>query len=559
MRVTRAALLLLVVGLAVYALVARRDSGGSAPSTRAILVEALLPDRTPVAGAVVTVRSVYDSLRAECRTSEGGSCRVELDPRAEVLWIEARTVRHVGVAEVYWPAFEGDRSVAVTLERESWELVSIGGTVVGPGGEPLPQVPVALGDPKLHQSIVRTDHTDAEGSFRFEEVPEGTYFITAEAADLAPATVRVKILEGTPPVRIELHSGATITGRLLGVASDAAQAQRVSAVEIESEDEGLVIRMRGYPPARAQGSLSEGSFRIDRVPPGLFSVFAWIDDARYDGVVRLEEGQPSATVDLIRTIDRKAAAERVRAAPRDLLFRGRVVDAESGEPLAGVEIVRGWRGTKIVSAEDGTFEFEPMASISGWEFHFTHPGYVDHRIEPSSDFSNDPLTVSMQRGSSLAVRLEWSDGLPLDWALLSLVDSSGEEVDEIEISNSVVWDQLPAGEFALRIQTEFGSLELPVRIPGDQVALDLPPMGAVNIRVLDLELDYGEGWLDGVTVEMRPLDSAVSATPVVAAERLRVKGLSPGHWGVDVTSRDGRRWHGSVEISVRRVSNLILR
>jgi uncharacterized GH25 family protein len=102
--------------------------------------------------------------------------------------------------------------------------------------------------------------TDANGMFRMGGLAEGRYSFHASKSGMVRGSVDDVAVGTGIPIRIELGSGGTITGRVLGL-----EPSEMSSVQ--------VVALTGS--ARAQSGVSpDGSFTIDGVAPGSTRVFA---------------------------------------------------------------------------------------------------------------------------------------------------------------------------------------------------------------------------------------------------------------------------------------------
>lgn len=71
-------------------------------------------------------------------------------------------------------------------------LRELEGKVVGLGGEPMPQTPIALFTEDGH-SLVASVISDRQGKFRFDKVEKGLYRVVARVEGLCPANIPVRI------------------------------------------------------------------------------------------------------------------------------------------------------------------------------------------------------------------------------------------------------------------------------------------------------------------------------------------------------------------------------
>src|SRR5262245_24513125 len=210
-------------------------------------------------------------------------------------------------------------------------------------------------------SIVQNAKTDENGRFRFTGVAAGSYFIAALAPGFSSSSdngfgqrnkgVSVSEGENVEDIEIELKRGGVITGRVTDVQGRPLTDESVEITLINKDgtrqrsynsinnemyiiDDLGVYRVYGLPEgrylvsvgyARVAGMMSTHPYRI--FYPRTFHPDA-TDESRAK-VIEVAEGSVTTGVDIVVGIKRT----------HDIA--GRVVNADTGQPVAGVELAFG--------------------------------------------------------------------------------------------------------------------------------------------------------------------------------------------------------------------------
>ena len=165
------------------------------------------------------------------------------------------------------------------------------GRAVGPDGAPAPGVTLLLRPVERGEEQAYTGASGLDGSFRFTGVADGTYRLLGFGGGFARTDLPGDLLVAGRPVQgieLQLARGATLTGRIRGLAPEEARGVQVHA---ESSQAG------GFPdPVRLS---KEGTYRIPSLSPGVWEVIATTRDERTaKGVVTIGPGLEDASLDL---------------------------------------------------------------------------------------------------------------------------------------------------------------------------------------------------------------------------------------------------------------------
>jgi protocatechuate 3,4-dioxygenase beta subunit len=318
---------------------------------------------------------------------------------------------------------------AQTRERNA---ATVSGRVVLKG-EPARNVLVYLqpnnSPPSNPESYLRA-RTDDDGKFRIAGLAAGAYgvvalapgFITSNAPRLQDKTINVSEGENIENIDFELKQGGVITGRVTDSQGRPLADERVTLSRLDKNNrpqsdnfygrnfEMFMTDDRGV--YRIYG-LGEGRYLVSAGAPqssgmvsygGTFYPRTFHPDAATESeakAVEVSEGSESANIDITVSDPKKTRA-----------VSGRVINAETGKPVAGVEITWGliyedgkrigswgWNGDK--SKANGEFNLKGMA-----------PGKyaVFPRGNSENRFFGDPVTCDLSDGDASGVEIKVRQG-----------------------------------------------------------------------------------------------------------------------------------------------------
>lgn len=262
----------------------------------------------------------------------------------------------------------GEAGDAIVLERLSlmpgeelvkrWDLtrvVAIEGVVVDGAGAPLRDAQVVLMlSGKSFRSIrdtppLQTARTGEDGRFAFAGVPEGDYRVhhvarrsRGEAADSVGVGVRYD--EPLDPVRVVVHSGVSLRGRLVAPNGDPVP--------------NALLYARNGSVVASDRTADDGTFDLHPLIAGECSImisFAAIDST----------GAALAAPERLTAV---APAEGVEfALVLAGTIEGRLVDAETGEPVLGMIMVQRahGEGRRGIRTSKGSAEFAYDSLVPG--------------------------------------------------------------------------------------------------------------------------------------------------------------------------------------------------
>lgn len=420
------------------------------------------------------------------------------------------------------------------------------GSVYGVDPDSLAGVRITA-SPNGRLALPRSSRVDYRGAYRVEGLAAGSWTVTAAIESGRQAVEEVTIGAGEREVRLDLDLGGdghAVAGRILLGGRPLAGAR----VSLDGRDR---------PSSAVASSDQEGRFRFAGLSSGSYnlavidrSTFAVVDSRRIE-----VDGDLELQLDV-------AGSE----------ITGRVVDGETGAPLAGVAVRLEATGHEI------RLPFHPRATTDeAGHFLFRRVAAGDYRLRAEEDgYAPAAATLSL------------ADGLPADGVELKLAPTRGLTLDvrsslgsppaQVRVAalppgplppgappvavfsgreatgenGRVHLDRLPPGTWRLLVAGEgLARVAVEATVPGPPLTVHLEPGASLDLFVPSLAGT-------GRTGSARLL--AADGTPWVGfdwlgrlhvdweltAGRTRVDQLPAGRWSVEVTAPDGSRLTANV-------------
>jgi hypothetical protein len=287
----------------------------------------------------------------------------------------------------------------------------------------------------------RTAFTGKGGAYRLEGCDPGKSRIVATAKHRAPNSREVEIGPGLGAVDFRLEPGGTIRVRVL--------------------DE------KGQPVPRAALSLRQMSqdldlFEFDQAPRETDGDGVWQWDEAPDAGLMASISRPNGMTLFNRPLVARNE-EYVFRVPRPLTISGKVVDAETKQPIQKFRADEGylWNGqlslieAKPVASSEGRYEIHQIYQQSGHVVRVLADGYlpaVSRKIE--SDEGNVTVDFELIRGKSVAARVLTPDGVPAAGARVVLATPN----DQFVVREGIL--EQSAGNASVRQTDEAGQVRL---------------------------------------------------------------------------------------------------
>jgi len=236
---------------------------------------------------------------------------------------------------------EAGGSAEVTLVVETREA-SISGVVVDASGGPVADAyirakRVSDSDAASAKGSVRSARwggwdrqplmSDTDGSFTVEGLSEGSYTVWAIRRSGGEGYVE-NVSTGSDGVTVQLQDTASVRGR---VAASAGSVPQRFELQVRDEATGF-YRSESF-------FATDGKFVIEELPPGTLFISATSGEGSGDTEVIVEAGAEKAGV--------KIELQNL------VTVKGRVVDAETGEPVAGVRVMMSRKKGRVQYRGDG--------------------------------------------------------------------------------------------------------------------------------------------------------------------------------------------------------------
>lgn len=426
--------------------------------------------------------------------------------------------------------------------------------------------------------------TGTDGRFRLAAVANELYRLEVTLEGFVPW--EKEVAAGNKALRVVMSRGRIVLGRVVGQEGQPLVGVKLSLIKSE-ETRGFMPSFRGRgtaPKALVVASDEEGRFRFERVGAGSYHVDgAAPGHAPYRQLaVRIPAG--SGTVDL--------GSLKLET---DVSVTGRVVDA-AGAPVAGTSIKvegRAWQpGEDGANSEEMAmirrFQRRTMMGAGGQEAPADEvqtdaegsfvvgglsegervtvvaerEGYAPARVVAVEAPNAEPLTLVLQRKSSVAGVVVDESGRPVAGAMVSVQESDSSRSGSSQrffISGMPGDDVRPTDESGRfeRANLRPGRVQVSAEAPGfapQNLWVEVPP--GARVDGVRLELARGgivEGrvsWADGAPVpmafvmKMTPdmIFSTTSSDSETDEEgHYRLSGVAPGEWFFECHTSGGKR------------------
>ena len=313
-----------------------------------------------------------------------------------------------------------DGSALLVMKRG----LSIRGVVSGPDGKPVENALVLAANsysttPGPENEPIEdftSPRTAKDGSFRVGGLPPGWLDVMVSADGLAPKIERVEVKPGAPPVEIKLEAGMAYAGRVLDPDDKPVEGANVSVSD---------WRHGGRERSGANRwtkTDADGRFTLSGLPN--------------EGSMRLGYGKRDRYLSMSTEWSAAGPAPEVlRIYPKPVV-RGRVVDAETGEPVKNFRAVAYWQkdpspltfDRPVPGNEDGNFaltiERVILSNPANTPFYaeIQAKGYVSQLTPPVfAGKAYDPPVIKLEKGDPTTGVVADADGTPLAGALVALI------------------------------------------------------------------------------------------------------------------------------------------
>lgn len=310
-----------------------------------------------------------------------------------------------------------DRTAVMVMKKG----IPVSGTVTDPEGKPLANATVILGEwysPK--RPSVSTDQT---GHYRFASLAPGGTVLTVTCPGMAPGLRSVNVQSPMNPVHFQLEKGNTLRVRVVGKDGKPISGVFVTPDTWRGKRVLCDLDIRGRTDA-------EGRWAWTWAPKDAVEIdFGLTGHVNYMSIRLL----PLAPQE----------AEHVVTLYPALTISGRVVDAETKQPIPSFRAVRGyrqkgslennlfWDRHEMLEGKNGQYELEVTGPSLAYRVRIEADGY-----QPgiSREFKSDEGSVtydfSLRKGQNLNVMVRLADGKPAAGADVCLCpEQSGQFIN----------------------------------------------------------------------------------------------------------------------------------
>ncbi|MDZ4656162.1 MAG: carboxypeptidase regulatory-like domain-containing protein [Bythopirellula sp.] len=297
--------------------------------------------------------------------------------------------------------------------------LGIGGTVVNADGKPINGAKVGLGGDYVNDDMIT--RTDADGKYRLNNVQAGNNMLTVFATGHSPDLRNVAIVRDMEAVDFKLEPGHKVTFKVVDPDGKPVPGVGIAADTWRNTRSLMTMADRGSTDA--EGLWSWESAPADEVQVDMF--------CRGYMSVRGQKFAP-----------REEPYEITM--PKALKVTGKVVDAESGEPIKQFQVIEGlrfnsinegphWQRHNDQAGSDGSYIKEFGEPYEGYLIRIEAEGYrpgVSRLIK--SDEGEASVDFKLEKGTGPTGIVKGADGKPVAGAEV-LMTSSGR--NQLSISN----------------------------------------------------------------------------------------------------------------------------
>ena len=369
----------------------------------------------------------------------------------------------------------------ITLSGSSSQLdvqlstgLRLTGTVVSDAGAPVPDASVMAMSAANSGFGGNRVSTDANGAFEMEGLAPGHYTLTAAKPGYANGVVSDFDVAAGVPARITLKTGATITGRVVGLTADELQNATVFA---SGGNTGMSAPVDG-----------SGNYRIEGAPTGTVRLSA--RTGQMFGATSKSSPQQSVQVDPGSTVT------------VDLEFKSATVITghitRDGQPLGNATVAfmpkAAQASTSASGQTDGTGNYQVTGlddasyTVQIMDFQRTTPFTTSYDVKGSGSFDID-IKSSTLHGHVL----DASTGEPLADAHIELHSTSGDAIMSTRGATTAsdgtfVIDSVARGNYQIKADRDGYGHELKSIVVGDsndEIELKLASTSGVTLTVVD--------------------------------------------------------------------------
>lgn len=489
-------------------------------------------DGKPVAGARVELETVERSELRSYRDVTGEDGRFRLKPVHDGLY--RLSAAAAGFAESQAPG-----TVAVAgLPVENLEVVLgrgtlLAGKILGLEPEDLQKVEVtAYGE----GGATLPGWTDGRGRYEVRALPPGDWTVRAALWDgQRRGQIRLVVARTDRELERDIELGARLTLRIQALYD-----------EEPLPDARIALRGERFASERIVVTDYEGRCEVGDLEPDVYRL-----GLNHSAKMLVYNDQIELRSD--RDVELRLAGSS---------FTGRVVSAESGDPVAGALLrLTPTDGPEFLissgSGDDGSFAIHRIPPRR-FRLETRAAGHApaEQEIQLTAGQSLDGVEIRLDPvpGAKLEVRLAGGAVPPL--VHLQIRRPAGEvllaESRPTDPSGLLELPMLPPGTWEYRLRADGTALAAGMLlVPSEPQTVTLQPAGRLFVRVEPLVISETHGTLrlsglDGQPFRTLALGGSLEESWVLVDGKALLDGVPAGTWTVQVTAADGQAWTGTV-------------
>jgi protocatechuate 3,4-dioxygenase beta subunit len=398
---------------------------------------------------------------------------------------------------------------------------------------------------------MNTGQVDPEGVYRIANLAPGDWDVSATVPGTdRQASGRVKLDLGVPEVTLDLKfgEGLRLEGRVIRNGKPLAGTSLV----LESEPRSSIPRF-------SETDL-QGVFRFGGLEAGTYTLSV---KGSLGGL--LDRRTLEVSEDLEVDIELATAS-----------VSGRVVDAVSDDPVADAKVSllapdgRSTDGLDATTGRDGSFTLLEVGE-GAWKVQANKEGYGpgETPIEVSGSAPVAGVEVAVKPTQGIVLVITSATGRPPAMVRIAALDGQGKIVASgmqgVGEGGKARIPTIPPGRWELLVETfESAQASLNVVVPGPEVAVALPPGGALTITVPALEESGLGGKATLIGPDGRPyrslgFDGMLTSEWPLTHGKTGVPRIAVGLWHIAVQGADGRTYTGQAEVTPDGRAEVILK
>ena len=295
--------------------------------------------------------------------------------------------------------------------------IELRGTVTDPDGSPVEGVRIVLGKNSYSRQGNNERKTDEDGQFLFGNLPASQVVMTVYSPDFAPELVNLSVEKGMEPVDVQLSVGRPLRIKVVGPDGMPASGSRVRPTT-----------WRGFSTLTGLGLSSNADEK---------GIYEW-SHAPEDVIEFSFSHQDHQSRSGIKLMARDEQHEVTLNWPLEI--SGKVLDAESGEPVQKFQIVLGyqwhsnresisWQNHQQVShdSKTGSFNMKQSQSVESVQLRVEATGYKPARSRIiKMDEGLVELEFRLEGGTGPSGIVKLPDGSPAAGATVGMAAGNNQ-------------------------------------------------------------------------------------------------------------------------------------